>query len=103
MSRPRRPLDLTLLLAVAPFFAACSGPEQRHCVGLDGVYIEDAGCDPAASRYVPGSHWVYVPRRYYSGVGSHAGAFRSSTSPGSGHAVVARGGFGHTGAARAGS
>jgi hypothetical protein len=103
MPRRTRHLDLTLLLAVAPFFAACDGREERHCVGPDGVYLPDPGCDPASPRWVGGSHWVYVPRSHFSGMGTHAGAFRGSTSPGSGHAAVSRGGFGHTGAGHVGS
>jgi hypothetical protein len=102
MPRKPRKLELTLLLAVAPFFAACEGPERRHCVGPDGVYVEDPRCDPGGPRWVPGVHYVYVPSSHYSGLGTSAGAFRGSTSPGSGHAVVSRGGFGHTGAAHAG-
>lgn len=103
MPRARRPIDLRLLLLVAPFFAACNGPEDRRCVGQDGVYLADRACDPGDPGYVPGSHQVYVPRSYYTGVGHSAGPFRGSTSPGSGHAVVSRGGFGHSGAAHAGS
>jgi hypothetical protein len=103
MARTRRPPDLRLLLAVAPFFAACAGAEQRHCVDPDGAYVDERGCDPVDARYLPGSHWVYVPSRHYSGIGSSSGAFRHATSPGSGHAAVSRGGFGHTGAAHVGS
>lgn len=103
MERKTRHLDLTLLLLVAPFFAGCDdgGPEERHCVGPDAVYLEDGRCEPAGPGYVAGSHWVYVPRHYYGGVGASAGRFASATSPGSGHATVSRGGFGATGAAHA--
>jgi hypothetical protein len=103
MARKTRHLDLTLLLLVAPFFAACDdgGPEERHCVGPDGIYLEDGRCETGNARYATGSHWIYVPGRHYSGVGTSAGHFIGATSPGSGHAVVARGGFGATGAAHA--
>ena len=97
--RARRNVELTLLLAVAPLVAACGGAEERHCVGSDGVYLGDACCDQRAACYAPGAHYVYVPHRYYTGAGSHAGAWRSATSPSShGSGSVARGGFGSTGA-----
>jgi hypothetical protein len=103
MARRRSPhVDLTLLLVVAPFFAACdrAGAEERHCVDAGGVYVDDRRCDPANESYTPGFHYVYVPHRYYGGSGHSAGAFSRATMPGSGHAMasVARGGFGATGA-----
>ncbi len=100
MTRRSRQLDLTLLLLVAPFFAACdrTGPEERRCVDGHGVYVDDERCDPQHGRYAPGSHYVYVPRNYYTGVGSPAGRFSSATTAGSGHAMVSRGGFGSIGA-----
>jgi hypothetical protein len=102
MARKPRHLDLRLLLAVAPFFAGCGpGPEERRCVDGEGLYQEDEGCDEAHPAYRPGAHWVFVPRRYYTGIGSHAGAFHGATTPGSGHAAVSRGGFGATGHAHA--
>lgn len=101
--RATRRLELSLLLAVAPLFAACTGPEERHCVGPDGVYLADACCDASAACHVPGTHYVYVPRRHYGGVGAHAGSWVSRTSPSpSAAGVVSRGGFGHTGAGHAG-
>jgi hypothetical protein len=103
--RARRPSTLTLLLAVAPLVSACDGGEGRHCVGPDGVYLADGCCEPGAACNAPGAHWVYVPHRYYGGVGSHAGAWRSSTSPsrGSSSGAVSRGGFGGHGAGAHGS
>lgn len=98
MSRSHRTPELWLLLAVAPFFGGCGdGPEERHCVGTDGSYLEDQRCDPGHPRYFGGAHYVYVPHGYYGGVGTSAGAFRSATTPGSGHAAVSRGGFGSHG------
>jgi hypothetical protein len=104
MARKTRHLDLTLLLLVAPLFAGCrgDGPEDRHCVGPDGRYVDDWGCEPTHPQYVGGSHWVYVPRGHYSGVGTASGRFGGATSPGSGHATVSRGGFGGTGAGHVG-
>jgi hypothetical protein len=103
VSRSTRHLELSLLLAVAPFVAACDGPEDRHCVGPDGVYLSDACCEANAACHVAGAHYVYVPRRHYSGIGSHAGAWRSSTSPASSRSsFVSRGGFGHTGSGHTG-
>ena len=97
MRRARRNVELTLLLAVAPL-VACGGAEERHCVGPDGVYLGDACCEERAPCYAPGAHYVYVPHRYYGGAGSHAGSWRSATSPSRGAGSVARGGFGSTGA-----
>jgi hypothetical protein len=100
LSRITRQLELSLLLAVAPLLGACDGPEERHCVGPDGVYLADACCEERAACHVAGAHYVYVPRRHYSGAGSHAGAWRSSTSPSrSFSSAISRGGFGHTGGA----
>ena len=101
MPRARRPLRLSLLLAVAPLVAACEA-EGRHCVGSDGVYLADDCCEARAACYVPGAHYVYVPHRYYSGTGSHAGTWASRTSPSRGFASIARGGFGSPGAGHAG-
>jgi hypothetical protein len=91
--------ELWLLLAVAPFFSACEeiGPEQRHCVGPDGAYVEDDRCEPSHPHHLGGSHYVYVPSSHYTGVGARAGSFAEATSPGSGHVAVSRGGFGHAG------
>lgn len=102
MARRRKP-DLRILLAVAPLFAACDdpGPEARHCVGPDGVYLEDDRCEPAHPRFHSGAHYVYVPMHRYTGPGTDAGPFRAATAPGSGHAAVSRGGFGSKGAAHA--
>jgi hypothetical protein len=99
MARSKRPPELWLLLAVAPFFAACEdpGPEERHCVASDGVFVEDQRCEPTHPRYSGGSHFVFIPGHYYGGPGSSAGAFVAATTPGSGHAAVARGGFGSHG------
>ena len=107
-SRKTRRLDLTLLLAVAPLVAGCDGPEERHCVDAEGVYRPDEEClapasasgtwDQAPPRRV---HWVYVPQHHYGGIGTHAGSYVHSTSPGRGSAGVSRGGFGSTGAAHA--
>ena len=103
MPRATRRLELSLLLAVAPLFAACGGTEERHCVGPDGVYLGDACCEARAACHVPGAHYVYVPRRHYAGAGAHAGSWVSHTSPSrSAAGVVSRGGFGHTGAGHAG-
>jgi hypothetical protein len=99
--RSRRPLRLSLLLAVAPLVAACEA-EGRHCVGQDGVYLADDCCEARAACYVPGAHYVYVPHRYYSGTGTHAGTWASRTSPSRGFASIARGGFGSHGAGHAG-
>jgi hypothetical protein len=97
VSRTRRHVELSLLLAVAPLVSACDG-EGRHCVGPDGVYLADECCEVRAACHVPGAHYVYVPHRHYGGVGTHAGAWRSATSPSrSGAGSVSRGGFGHTG------
>ena len=103
MSRTRR-IELSLLLAVAPLLEACGDAEVRHCVGPDGVYRADECCEPRAACHVPGSHYVYVPARYYTGSGTHAGAWRSATTPSSrgGSGSVARGGFGATGSAHSG-
>jgi len=103
MARKTRTPDLRLLLAVAPLFAACEdrGPEARHCVGPDGIYLEDERCEPAHPRFHSGAHYVHVPGSHYTGAGTHAGAFTHSTTPGSGHAAVSRGGFGSTGSAHA--
>jgi hypothetical protein len=98
--RITRRLELSLLLAVAPLLGACNGPEERHCVGPDGVYLADACCEERAACHVAGAHYVYVPRRHYTGAGTHAGVWRSSTSPSRGSSSgIARGGFGHTGGA----
>jgi hypothetical protein len=98
VSRKSRHLELSLLLAVAPLVGGCEGAEDRRCVGPDGVYLQDPCCEASAACHVPGSHYVYVPRRHYSGVGSHAGAWRSHTSPSpSRSSFISRGGFGHTG------
>jgi hypothetical protein len=100
--RPRR-LELSLLLAVAPLVSGCDGPEERRCVGPDGVYRQDACCEPSAACHLPGSHYVYVPQRHYAGVGFHSGTWRSHTSPSPSRAsFVSRGGFGHTGSGHAG-
>ena len=99
MPRVPRPLDLTLLLLVAPFFAGCERQEERHCVGGDGNYVNDWDCEEEGRARAGGYHWIYVPRGYYGGVGAAAGAFRGATTPGSGKAIVSRGGFGSTGAA----
>jgi hypothetical protein len=89
-------VELSLLLAVAPLVASCGLGEARHCVGPDGFYVADACCESYAACHVPGVHYVYVPYRYYTGTGTHAGVWRSATSPSS-HSI-ARGGFGSTGA-----
>jgi hypothetical protein len=105
VSRIGRHLELSLLLAVAPLLKACDGPEDRHCVGPDGVYLADECCDAHAACHVPGAHHVYVPRRHYTGSGTHAGAWSSRTSPSrssSGSHSITRGGFGHTGGGHAG-
>ena len=88
---------------MAPLFSACDdgGPEERHCVGPDGVYTQDWGCEPAHPGYRGGSHFVYVPMHHYTGVGTAAGSFARATSPGSGKATVTRGGFGHAGSGHA--
>jgi hypothetical protein len=98
----RRPkLELGLLLLVAPLLGGCDrdpGPEARRCVGPDGRYVEDGWCEPAHSAYRPGYHYIYVPSRHYTGIGSSAGHFTSATTPGSGRsAAISRGGFGSTG------
>jgi len=101
--RAARHIELSLLLAVAPLVAACDDePEDRHCVDDQGAWVEDRECEqveagpPGTARH--GVHWVYVPRRHYTGVGGHAGAWVHSTSPSRGHSSSAkRGGFGSTG------
>jgi hypothetical protein len=102
MPRSHRP-ELWLLLAVTPLFAACDdgGPEERHCVGPDGAYTGDWGCEPAHPSYRGGSHFIYVPMHHYTGVGTQAGLFARATSPGSGKAMVTRGGFGDAGSSHA--
>lgn len=101
MARSQRRPELWLLLAVAPFFMSCDdgGPEERHCVGPDGRYLEDLRCEPGGPYHHAGAHYVYVPHSYYGGPGASAGAFRGATTPGSGHATISRGGFGSHGAA----
>jgi hypothetical protein len=100
--RRSRRLELSLLLAVAPL-VGCDGPEDRRCVGPDGVYLQDRCCEATAACHVPGSHYVYVPRRHYTGVGSHSGSWLSHTSPSPSRAsFISRGGFGHTGSGHVG-
>ena len=117
MSRRSRRLDLTLLLAVAPLVGACDdAPEERHCVGPNGIYVDPRQCEPTAVGYVGGTHWIYVPHGYYPGIGGNAGVFSSSTtrggsssfvrggSPGfsgGGSRSISRGGFGSIGAGHA--
>jgi hypothetical protein len=97
MSRASRHVELSLLLAVAPLFAAC-GPSSAVCVGRDGAVLAEECCDPGAACHVDGAHRVYQRR---SSGGGHASSWSGGSSR-SGSSGAARGGFGGHGGGHGG-